>query len=89
MIDEVKKSWKSWSAVDDEVIDCPMGLNGLTTTGCSSSDQLYPMVIDYNKVCMLVIVSTYSMSFITSLEIGTVSFSLIENVFKLVIVNSA
>ena len=62
-----------------------MGLvNGLTITGCSSSDQLYSMLMDYNKVCILVIVSTHS--FITSLEIRTFSFSLLENEFELVIV---
>ena len=48
MIAEVKKSWKSWIAVVGKLIDGPMGLvNGLTVTGCSSSDQLYSILLDY------------------------------------------
>ena len=54
-----------------------MGLvNGLNVTGCSSSDQLYSILLDYNKVCTVVIVYTYL--FITSLMIGVVSLSVIE-----------
>ena len=49
-------------------------VNGLTITGCSSPDQLYSLLMDYNKLCTLDIVNTYS--FITSLEI--------EDVFELV-----
>ena len=61
MIAEVKKSWKSWIAVVGKLIDGPMWLvNGLTITGCSSSDQLYSILMDYKKLCTLVIAYTYS-----------------------------
>ena len=44
----MKKSWKSWIAVVGELIDGPMGLvNGLTITGCSLSDQLHSIIMDY------------------------------------------